>query len=207
MGPWAKEWGWLWGAGNGLVPSGDISLNSGNWRLPTPQMERSRFFSRTPWRNSVFHHHDSSLWNAHRAPHVQNCKTVNILLKQLFCDSCGSGTHVSGAVKSPTWRVLAAHPEDLGSIPSRHVVVYNYLQLQFQGTKCPLLASVDTRHTCGAQTYTQAEHSCTQHSKIIKKRKIIAANTPNLLKFWVRTVFLSRLMENCRIFTQGRFSQ
>lgn len=37
---------------------------------------------------------------------------------------------------------LANLPEDPGSTPS--------LQLQFQGTRCPLLASVGTSHRSGA---------------------------------------------------------
>ena len=32
---------------------------------------------------------------------------------------------------------LVALPEDPGSIPSTHMVTYNYLQLQFQGIRHP----------------------------------------------------------------------
>lgn len=34
--------------------------------------------------------------------------------------------------------------EDLGLVPSTHVVAHNQEKLHFQGTQCPLLASVST---------------------------------------------------------------
>jgi hypothetical protein len=43
-------------------------------------------------------------------------------------------------------RTLAALTEDLGLVPSAHMVVYNHLKLQFQGIRCPLLNFVGTMH-------------------------------------------------------------
>lgn len=34
------------------------------------------------------------------------------------------------------------------------------VSLQFQGIQCPLLTSVDTRHSCGVHIYVQAKHLC-----------------------------------------------
>lgn len=38
--------------------------------------------------------------------------------------------------------------QNLGLVLSTYMVVYLWLQLQFQGISCPLLSSADTRHTC-----------------------------------------------------------
>lgn len=57
-------------------------------------------------------------------------------------------------------RVLAAFPEDLGSILSTLM----WIMLVTPAPKKiqhPLLASMDTRHMYGIDIYTQAEHSCT----------------------------------------------
>ena len=43
-------------------------------------------------------------------------------------------------------RALAALSEDSGSIPSIYVVARNSLLLQFQGIRCPLLASTTVRY-------------------------------------------------------------
>ena len=53
------------------------------------------------------------------------------------------------------FRALAILAEDLGSIPSTHMMAQNPInsQLQFQGIQCPLLASKGTRHACGMHTY------------------------------------------------------
>ena len=48
--------------------------------------------------------------------------------------------------------------EGLGLIPSTHRVAYYHLQLQFQGSQCPLLASIGTRHAYNALTYMQTKH-------------------------------------------------
>jgi hypothetical protein len=41
------------------------------------------------------------------------------------------------------------------------------LPFQFQGIQHPLLASTNTRHMCGAQTYMQAKHPCTQNKRFV----------------------------------------
>jgi hypothetical protein len=57
-----------------------------------------------------------------------------------------------GARKMAQLRMLAALPEAKGSIPSTHMEAHNCLKPQSQGTQNPLLASIDTRHTCDTQT-------------------------------------------------------
>jgi hypothetical protein len=54
-------------------------------------------------------------------------------------------------ITSGLGRWLAVISEDLGSTPSIHVV-------SFQWTQYPLQASMDTRHTGGAQMYTQGKY-------------------------------------------------
>ena len=51
-------------------------------------------------------------------------------------------------------RSLAAFPGDLGLVPSTHMAMNNSLELQFQGIRCPLLASVET--ACTWCTYVHA---------------------------------------------------
>lgn len=41
------------------------------------------------------------------------------------------------------------------SVLSIHTVAHNYLELQFQEIKCPVLASTGTRHTQSAHTHIQ----------------------------------------------------
>lgn len=45
-------------------------------------------------------------------------------------------------------RALVALAEDWVSVPSVHMVISNYIELQFWGIKCPLLASASTACTC-----------------------------------------------------------
>jgi hypothetical protein len=61
-------------------------------------------------------------------------------------------------------RALAALAEDLGSIPSNHMVAHNHFQ--FQGTCHPLLSSMGTGNVCGAQPYVETN---TQIRKINHK--------------------------------------
>ena len=72
----------------------------------------------------------------------------------------------NGAQKAALWylmvqqlRALAARPENLSSITSTHMGTHNHLELQFRRIRHPLLASVGTRCTSGAQTYCQ-QNTC-----------------------------------------------
>lgn len=49
-------------------------------------------------------------------------------------------------------RTLSVFPEDLGLIPNTHIEAY-----QFQGILYPLLASIGTRYTRGAQIFMQVK--------------------------------------------------
>ena len=49
-------------------------------------------------------------------------------------------------------RALGSLEENLGSIPSIHMVARNLPHFQVQGTRCPLLTSEDTRQTHATQT-------------------------------------------------------
>lgn len=51
-------------------------------------------------------------------------------------------------------RVLASLLKDLGLIPSIHTVIYNHLELHFQGIRHPFLAFTGTRHAWYANIYT-----------------------------------------------------
>lgn len=54
-------------------------------------------------------------------------------------------------------RALNANPENSGSIPRTcHIVTHSCLLTTISGDPSPLLASVGTRHACGALTYIQA---------------------------------------------------
>ena len=53
-------------------------------------------------------------------------------------------------------RALAALAEDVGSVPSTHMMVYNHLLLMFQRAQYPILASIGNRLAHSAQTYMQA---------------------------------------------------
>ena len=48
---------------------------------------------------------------------------------------------------------LAASPEDLGLIPSTHMVANNSQLLQFQRIQCSLIASLGTRHASSTPPY------------------------------------------------------
>ena len=66
-------------------------------------------------------------------------------------------------------RALTALPEDLGSVPSTHMVAHN----QFQWTQLPLLASKDTRHASGTDTHASKTLICilkTHPKKPVKRR-------------------------------------
>lgn len=54
-------------------------------------------------------------------------------------------------------------PQRLSSLASLAgaLMAHNYPNLSFQGIKCPLLVSVDTRHPYGTHTYMLAKHSST----------------------------------------------
>lgn len=56
-------------------------------------------------------------------------------------------------------RTLAALIEDLGLVPSTHMLAPNGMLLQFQGIRCLSLACQGIRHTHGEQTYIQTKHS------------------------------------------------
>jgi hypothetical protein len=65
-----------------------------------------------------------------------------------------------GAGEMALWlRALATPVEDPDLVPSTHTTAHNHQQLQRNNHS--FLASLGTRHTCGAQTYTQAKHSHT----------------------------------------------
>jgi hypothetical protein len=57
-------------------------------------------------------------------------------------------------------RVLATFAENLGLVPSTHVVSHNHLLFQLQRDLHACVFSVDTRHTC-AWTYMQTKFSRT----------------------------------------------
>lgn len=56
-------------------------------------------------------------------------------------------------------RALAALAESPGLGPSTHMESHNHLQPQFQGIRCPLLASMGIRHAHGTHIDTQAKLS------------------------------------------------
>jgi hypothetical protein len=56
-------------------------------------------------------------------------------------------------------RAPIALAEDLGSITSTHMVAHNHPQLQFQGTRLPLLTSAETEHSHGVQACRQNIHT------------------------------------------------
>ena len=60
------------------------------------------------------------------------------------------------------FKTLAALPGDLSLVPSTHMMVHNYLKLQFQGIQYLLLASMGIRCTHGAQTSMKTKHSYTK---------------------------------------------
>lgn len=64
-------------------------------------------------------------------------------------------------------RSLAVLLEDPGLIPSIHMIVHNYLKLQFQKVPCPLLTSKDIRHTCKLNVHI--------HKNIKKKRETFSS--------------------------------
>lgn len=53
------------------------------------------------------------------------------------------------------WSATASLLRVLGSIPSTYMTAYSLLELDFQGIKCPLLTSWDTR-LCTRHTDTHA---------------------------------------------------
>ena len=61
------------------------------------------------------------------------------------------------------FRILAALPEDLGSILSTYMAAHSLLSLQTDRIQCPLLDCLGTRHTSGAQTQLQARHPYTEN--------------------------------------------
>lgn len=65
-------------------------------------------------------------------------------------------------------RWLAVVPEDSGLIPSFHMVVHNYLELQFQKVPYPLLTSKDIRLTHGADIHASSTFT---FIKILKGRE------------------------------------
>lgn len=50
---------------------------------------------------------------------------------------------------------LASPAEDLGSVPSPHMVTHAHLQLQVQGMQCPLLTFTDSMHAHTTHIYVQ----------------------------------------------------
>lgn len=63
---------------------------------------------------------------------------------------------------------MAAFLEDRDLIPSIHLASHKCLQLQFQGIRCPPLASPGNTHTSGAQTFIQAKHKFNIHKFTLK---------------------------------------
>lgn len=68
--------------------------------------------------------------------------------------------------------------KNLAFVPSIHMGAHNYLYLQFQGTQHRLLASLVTRHACGAHT-----HACKipTHSKNNNKMRVFAEHAKSSL--------------------------
>ena len=55
-------------------------------------------------------------------------------------------------------RALAALPEDQDSIRNTHTMAHNCLT-PVSGLQCPFLASIDTKHTCGTQTFIKIKYT------------------------------------------------
>ena len=56
-------------------------------------------------------------------------------------------------------RALVDLAEDLGSIPSMHMVHTSILNSSSRVSDCPLLTSLDTKHASDAHTYMQPRYS------------------------------------------------
>lgn len=67
---------------------------------------------------------------------------------------------IMGQRDDPVGGALTALPKEPGSLPQTHMVATNTLTL-VQGIRHPSLASVGTRHSCGAQSFMQAKHPYT----------------------------------------------
>lgn len=84
----------------------------------------------------------------------------------LTCNKC-----VSEVGEMVQWLgTQAVLPENPGMVPSTHMMTCSSLRPQFQSIRSPLLASMDTRHTCDTRKCRQNTHA--HKLKLTKYTKI-----------------------------------
>lgn len=96
-----------------------------------------------PDRQIYYSIHPGAFSNPRNCDLTNHCYTnIKYEIKQQFTGTVG---------KVQRFGALVALTEDLGLVPSTHVVGHRHLYLQFQGI--PLQKSTKLRHRCGGQTY------------------------------------------------------